>query len=148
MGRPRTARPSLPLFPKPTRERAFELVRRFPLGSHFSQVFKKCQGACCKDGASHGPYWMVDVPRSAGKPRKRHVGTEEKKREIEAAWQLVSAELANAKAKTEALPQIRELRRLEGLAGRPNIARASNDEGTDLIHVYDAIANGRGRPKK
>ena len=123
MTRRKAPHSSLPLFPLPTRERAFELVARFPLGSSFQQRMNKCQGACCRNGASHGPYWVVTVPRSAGKPRQRFVGSAEKKREIQAAWALISAELAEK----EALPAVQELRHLEMLAGRRPLARTAHD---------------------
>lgn len=140
MGRSKTPRSSLALFPKPTRERAFELVARFPLGSRFYQRMRKCLGPCCKASPSHGPYWVLEAPRPAGKPRHRYVGSDEKKREIEAAWALVSAELAVA----EASPAVQELRQLEALAGRPTIARTS----TDTIKVFDQRAWRSGtRPK-
>jgi hypothetical protein len=132
MARLKRPRSSLALFPQPTRERAYELVARFPIGSRFSQRFNKCNGACCKSGPSHGPYWVVDAPRSAGKPRQRYVGSDERKREIEAAWALISAEIANV----EASPAVQELRRLEALAGRrPALAAAGMREVSEMRNV-------------
>lgn len=82
----------------------------------------------------HGPYWVIYAPRSAGKPRQRFVGSDEKKREIEAAWELVTAELAAA----EETPAVRALRELEALAGRgPRLARGA-------VEAPRAVA---GRPK-
>lgn len=117
-----------------------ELLARYPLGSSFSQFFKNCQGACCKDGPSHGPYWVVTAPRSAGKPRTRHVGSDEKKREILAAWALISAEIANV----ESSPAVQELRRLEALAGRRGVVRAQ----PDVVVQPTASMGGGMRPPK
>lgn len=142
MARTKAPRSSLALFPTPTRERAYELAARFPLGSSFFQRMKKCQGVCCREGASHGPYWVITAPRGAGKPRQRFVGSDEKKRELEAAWALVAGELAEKTAAVEATPEAKELHRLEALAGkRSHLARTAG------VPVFDRRALGGARPK-
>ncbi|MGH7604567.1 MAG: hypothetical protein ACRENK_11300 [Gemmatimonadaceae bacterium] len=139
MGRPKNPRPSLALFPerRPSHDRAFALVERIPIGSRLRLHMVK----------ENGPYWYAHTPVRNGKPsKKRYVGSDQKKHELEQAWEIVAGKLAEATAKVETLPQVRALRDLEMLAGRPSIARASADDETDSAHIR--VANGRGRPKK
>jgi len=103
------------LFPPPiSRERAYELVRRVPIGSNFWQRGTRCHtpGCYCATGRSHGPYWFA----SPGRGPCVYVGTDEARALVEAAWVLVGAELAAAEAKVDATEEGRRLRELRELA--------------------------------
>jgi hypothetical protein len=87
--------PSLSLFSIPTPERAWELVARFPLGGRLDQHAKSVAGL---------PYYRVCYGR-----RKVWLGDDAKRKELEAAWRIVAAEIAAATP--------RELAELEKRAG-------------------------------
>ena len=100
--------------PPPTRERAFELVKRIPLGTPLRKRLNACGGSCCKRGPTHGPYWFARISdRADRRGGTRYVGSDESKRELELAWELVAAELAAR----EDDPGVRRLRELEAIAG-------------------------------
>lgn len=118
------------LFPgPPTRERAWELVERFPIGSRFAEEMIKSRGR------EYGPYWFVRFT-SNGKTVRRYVGDKAKKREIELAWEVVGAELEAA----EQHPDVKRLRALEAKAGK-RLAR------TTAAVVDVPIMGSIGRPK-
>jgi len=104
---------TLPLFgERPSSGEAWALVDRVPIGARL-----------CKQNVTRGryrtKYWFAYVAQGHGKPKRIYVGTDANKRELELAWQVVSAELEAA----EASPEVRKLRELEKRAGK--LARTS-----------------------
>lgn len=121
---PRTKKrlPTLSLFgERPTRERAWELVEKFPLDSTISAEYQTIRGK------KYGPYYRVRV----GRERKVNVGPAAK-RELELAWDVVRDELAAA----ESTPEVRRLRELEKRAGK--LARTSV-----TVPIDDEVAMSR-----
>jgi hypothetical protein len=115
MPRAKNPPPSLPLFgERPTRERAWELVERYPIGSRLALKRKRCAGACCrrKGSVGHGPYWYAFFRAAPGaRESERYIGGEAKKAEVVASWAVVSEELEAAQraALSPALERAREL---------------------------------------
>ena len=151
MPRHRNPAPSLPLFEDGglTRDRALQMVARCPLGSGLRKVKTKCAGACCKHEPTHGPYWHARTPVVDGKGGKSvYVGSDEAKARLEAAWELVRAELAEAEAKAEAasqaVPEIREYRALQAVAG----VRTSRAYAGLIDRVRLVAVGGETRPPK
>jgi hypothetical protein len=131
MGRPKKPRPSLALFPgRPTPERAWQLVERYPIGSRFAKETIKSRGR------EYGPYWFVRFT-SNGKTVRRYVGDEAKKQEIELAWEVVEAELAAA----ESSPEVRRLRELEMKAKAPGAPgkRLARTKGTVDVPIRGVV---------
>ena len=88
---------SLPLFVKPTRERALELVARHGIDYPIGWRRKFCAGVCCKGKKSmgHGPYAYTS--------RGGHLGGQEQARELEAARVMFAPELERARAAVAAI---------------------------------------------
>lgn len=138
MGRPRKPPPTFPV----TRERAYELTNRIPIGSRLTLEARPEDPSKLR--------WSARTPMRNGE-RGKHipVGTDEHKRELEDAWVLVGAELEAARAIAEGAPELRRLRELESLAGGPSVARASADIVEVPILAASSFGGGsRGqRPK-
>jgi hypothetical protein len=122
------------------------LVAKYPLGSRFHKYRRSCGGSCCKRGPTHGPYWFARAPQINGKRGKSvYVGGDGKKREIELAWELVSAELAALQTIAEATPVLRQLRELQAIAGvKKSIPRAP----AGVVDVPILSLGGRTDPPK
>ncbi len=146
MARPRINPPSLPLFEEElTAEDAHKIVARIPLGSRLSEEYGGCGGACCKRGASHGPYWYARTPRRDGAGGKRiYVGSLANKVRVERALSIVDSELALAETKAADasgdVPQ--DIRNLHELRERFGVRK------TSVVDVAMAMVGGETRPPK
>lgn len=147
MSRDRVNPTSLPLFggEKLTLERALVLAKKYP----YRCGFKK------KRGGGKALYWVARTPAAAG-GRDVYVGSDETKRQIELAWELVRAELAQVEAEAapavreleraaDAIPAIRKLRELQTISGVRGGTWLYAGKGDDEVRM---VAGGETRPPK
>ena len=144
MSREQLHPPSLPLFEdEPTRDEALWLVKKYPLGCALRQIRR------------HGNkvYWSARTPREG---KDVFIGSEQKKRRIERAWEIVRAELAQAAAEAapavreleraaDAIPAIRKLRELQTISGVKGGTWLYAGKGVDEVLM---AAGGETRPPK
>ena len=137
MGRP-TAEKSLSLALPISRERAYELTEVFPIACKFSSYSIKSKGRVVR-----GPYYRAAFVRM-GRTYDVHVGSQDRKDELDAAHALVRAELeVEAAAVPAAIGEM--LHRHAMLYGNAAIpianlkrttpARAANAAGVRLANV-------------
>lgn len=80
---------------------ALALIRVYPMDAWFVKQRVRCRKACCRHGATHGPYYMAKWKRD-GVLHMKYVGREERLREVLAAHDVVRAHLESQGIKAAA----------------------------------------------
>ena len=121
MAKRKTPPPSLSLFgERPTRERAWELVGRAPIGAAVRALYKRAS-----DGRRLGPYYEARWYDADGKAHVYYLGPETKRLEYLAACEVVGDELEAAKRAAET-PAARRAAELEAKARGGKVKRAKD----------------------
>lgn len=110
----------------PSLERALKLAQRVPLDAVFRQELIN----------GHGPYWYARFQRD-GRRRRVYVGSDERKRVLESAHDLVRAELARVEAAARAAIEAPEVTRLREMSAAVFARPAHNEARAVDVPIFD-----------